>query len=136
MSRRIWLTLIIAGFALLVLVVDFACVLLLHSFGTMPPLTSHWRFEFLVGALWFVPIAAASYGIFRQLLKKFSRRESRSIGTVFGLTSPFAFGVGFLVSSLTGSFVGAIAATVLLTTVIELAFSALTLKVIRLSPSI
>jgi|SRR5579862_24373 len=86
MSRRIWLTLTIAEFALLVLVADFASVLLRRSFGPMPLLKGHWRFEFLVGALWFVPIAAASYGIFLQLLKKFSRRESRGIATVFGLT--------------------------------------------------
>src|SRR5579862_1613263 len=120
MSRRIWLTLTIAEFALLVLVADFASVLLRRSFGPMPLLKGHWRFEFLVGALWFVPIAAASYGIFLQLLKKFS---------------PVAFGLGFLLSPLMGNFFGAVAATILLAAVIEVAFCALALKVIRLSPS-
>jgi hypothetical protein len=82
-----------------------------------------------------VPIAPASYGIFLQLLKKFSRRESRGIATVFGLTSPVAFGLGFLLSPLMGNFFGAVAATILLAAVIEVAFCALALKVIRLSPS-
>ena len=146
MRPTLRLFLAVAEAALLLTAASFA-VALIAGKSFMTPVPSAAGKALVVGLGLVLPIAAASWWMFRRLVGHYSRPEARATAIAFGVFIPVPWAMGLLIGQIAGgyaakifgdrfAFAGAVASLVLIITLMSFIASAFVIWLVRRSPPV